>query len=75
MQSLRAPNRNAFRWLRIPLACLILGLTLWRAGRARDHKVGIEMPAGIRETPTYDYPFISTWEEMVTAVPAMLCHL
>jgi hypothetical protein len=75
MQSLRTQNRNALRWLWIPLACLILGLALWRVGKTRDHKAGGEMPVGVRETPAYDYPFISTWEEMVTAVPAMLCHL
>jgi hypothetical protein len=75
MQSLRAPNRNALRLLWIPVICLILGLMLRRLGNTRDRKSGVGMPAGTRETPTYDYPFISTWEEMVTAVPAVLYRL
>ena len=75
MQSLRAPNRNALKWLWIPVVCLTLWLTLWQVGNRRNHKEGGGMPAGIQETPTYDYPLISTWEEMVTAVPAVLCHL
>lgn len=74
MSSLRTPKHDISSWIGYPLVCLLLAGVLWRTENVvkKDNPV----PPGHTTAPgAQTKEFVSTWEEVVTAIPAVIRQL
>jgi hypothetical protein len=73
MPSLHTPKRDISRWIGYPLVCLLLVAVLWRLREDRIEKQTNGLPACPKGAARDEY--VGTWEEVVTAVPAVIRQL
>ncbi|HTJ12492.1 MAG TPA: hypothetical protein VL547_10725 [Dinghuibacter sp.] len=66
------PKQDVSSWIGYPLVCLLLAAALWRVEFAKDS----QQPGPTHMAPKVDSrESLSTWEEVVTVLPAVLRQL
>ncbi|WP_133994274.1 hypothetical protein [Dinghuibacter silviterrae] len=74
MATVNTPKRDLSRWMGYPLVALLVAGVLWRVEVETRMSQTVTAPQNCPSTQVRE-EFTGTWEEVVTAIPALIRQL